>query len=475
MTESRAMVLYVKKTNYIEKASISVNKKKSEAEDMTTFVKNTKRSLELQMLKLRNQLAMTEDISKMPDEVKVKFLFSNLDKDSNSRISVSELSDGLRKVNAGFSFQEGLEQAIKDIAMNDGDGDATLDREEFREYLNKLTMNTGITFQELSEFILMQIIFSEGGNTADEETALKIKNEGIDKVVKNLAEYYNAFNDVRTKDLFEMFDADGDGTINFQEVALGLYKIMGIMSEATKLALDVILLTDADDNRRLNYNEFVRVILHICALEGEDFEPLVSEFVVSMYFAEPIGLEDAPEIGVAVADYNGYKDWVDTFDEAMDVMNVLMYAKMQKLFDLWDVNNDGSISWEEFALGCHKYQQSVDNAAAHDAVVSAYFAMEEYDIDKNQGLEKQEFAKFLVNYAKESNKDVHELIDTLAVISLMRENSEEEERYIKALTATWLRTIKYEESYNKNENDDYSYSVSFKNFASEDDDDEMWA
>ena len=116
-------------------------------------------------------------------------------------------------------------------------------------------------------------------------------------------------------------------------------------------------------------------------------------------------------------------------------------------------------------------------------MVSAYFATEKYDIDKSQGLEKQEFAKFLVNYATESNKDVHELIDTLAVISLMRDNSEGEEKYIKALTATWLETIitckesydMYKENYNTNNNDDYSYSVSFKHFAIEDNDDEIWA
>jgi len=457
------MVLYKTKTDHLDKVSNSAKNKKSEAESMTDYVKNGKKCLKLTMLDLQNRLETLEILSEMPDAVKMEFLFTNLDKDHNNRISVSELSDGLRKVNAGVSFQEGIQQAIREVAMNDTDGDASLDREEFKEYMEKLTERADVTFKALAEFTLMQVIFSESGNTSTEKEALEIRGEEIDKAVKALEIYQGIYKDVRLVELYELFDVDGDGTIEFKEVALGMYKITGDMAIASKSALHLVLMTDQNGNRRIDYPEFVRLILQVCTVAGEKFEDIISEFVTMMYFAEKIGIKDAARLMIAEEDYNAYQDMIESADEAAAILDILQYTKILKLFDLWDINNDKSISLEELTLGCRKFQRSIMDI--RHTVTLSHLMMHEFDKDGNKSLNEEEFARFLLKFAEETKSDIHGMIDTLAVITVLENNSEEEESYIKIMASN------LEEGH---KNDEKSYTISFKQFGNENDE-ELWA
>eukprot|EP00548_Thalassiothrix_antarctica_P000137 CAMPEP_0194141918 /NCGR_PEP_ID=MMETSP0152-20130528/11272_1 /TAXON_ID=1049557 /ORGANISM="Thalassiothrix antarctica, Strain L6-D1" /LENGTH=482 /DNA_ID=CAMNT_0038840693 /DNA_START=52 /DNA_END=1497 /DNA_ORIENTATION=- len=482
MASRQASQLYGRKTDFLRKSWKTANRKKSEAEDMTAYVKNTKTSLKLQMLDLQNQLDTIEAISEIPDEDKMEYLFWYMDKDSNSLISVSELSDAIRKVDAGISFQESLEEAIHSIALIDTNNDARLNIDEFKVYMKQLTENAGVTSQEISEYFLMNVIYSTSGNTWREEAMLTLKGDDIEEKVKKLSKYYDVYNNVHMKQLYELFDDDDDGTISFEEVALGFYKIKGNMSEATKLAMELVLMTDEDDNRRIDYNEFVRLIMHVCALEGEKSEDLIPDFIIAMYFERDTNLKDRSIFMIANEDYNVYQDEKDSLNEAASIMDALKYSKTQKLFELWDTNNNELISWEELAIGCRKFQQTI-GMDINSTLWLTKQVMHMFDEDFNRSLDKREFARFLVKFAEMNNVDLHGLIDTLAILSLVQETSKDEENYIRALASEHLDTIEEEDTEEKDtaeedKNDEStkitSGIISFKIFKNGDPEEAVW-
>lgn len=81
--------------------------------------------------------------------------------------------------------------------------------------------------------------------------------------------------------IFELFDRDGNGAIDFREASLGMKKLVPslAMPDARSSALDVFLLFDNDASRTLDRFEFARFLARFSALAGEPFASLAPRLV----------------------------------------------------------------------------------------------------------------------------------------------------------------------------------------------------
>ena len=62
--------------------------------------------------------------------------------------------------------------------------------------------------------------------------------------------------------------------------------------------------------------------------------------------------------------------------------------------------------------------------------------MKNFDTDSDDSLDRNEFALFVVTFANTLGTDLHEMIDFMIVASALKDNSEDEKKYIKSLTAS---------------------------------------
>jgi Ca2+-binding EF-hand superfamily protein len=161
-----------------------------------------------------------------------------------------------------MNFAESLDRAIDLVALFDKDKNAKLDKAEFKEAIDSLLESMDSNFHEFSEFLIFQMVFLPGNDIA-EEIVSDIAAPEIEEEVKQRGEYYGNLMDPRMIALFQLFDLDGDGSVSFVEVVMGLYTLTGDMKNSEKLAVDCLLLFDEDGNRTLDYGEFAKLVSRI--------------------------------------------------------------------------------------------------------------------------------------------------------------------------------------------------------------------
>ncbi|CAB9512864.1 Stress-induced-phosphoprotein 1 [Seminavis robusta] len=440
----------IKKERHLgqEKARASIvmtqssQQKKAQKADcsMSDFVTITKANVELQILALKAQLELLNGLAEMSDDEKLDMLFDLLDKDRSGTINARELADGIRKRHEGMTFAEGLDRAIQMVAIFDEDGDARLNRDEFKKLIDAMLAENGVTFHQLSEFLILQLLFSPEGNNPIEELVGAVAAEEIDEQVKETSEFFRAATDDRMMALFRLFDMDGDGTVSFSEIALGLFKLSNSsIEDSTNSAVELLIMVEKDDSRELDFESFTRLILNFCAVGGMRFDEVADGLTILMCQPTVMTEQEMAQLLVADEMYSMAKDFQDSSQEAIEVMDALSYGKMHKLFTLWDENNDGALDYEELLKGMRKYQSAMD---IDESVQRAALAMLAFDQDGNQKLDKEEFAHALTKFARGIEVDLHELIDFLVIVSALSDNDPMESAYIKAIAPKATAEIK---------------------------------
>ena len=119
------------------------------------------------------------------------------------------MADGLRKRNDGLSFNDAIQKSIEMIAIYDDDGDAELDREEFKHFVDRMVSELNATFDEFAEFLVYQILFSE----SDDEEKQDVDIDKLKEEVRERGQLLDTLSDPRMMSLFVLFDKDGDSTV----------------------------------------------------------------------------------------------------------------------------------------------------------------------------------------------------------------------------------------------------------------------
>ena len=265
-----------KASNSARKANIVTHATRRKSLQSTStvsdFVQKTREELLLKKAQIQSQLDLIDDLAKMEDEAKLDLLFTLIDRDGDGTVDAVELAAALRKRNKDLAFQESIEHAIRMVASHDLNGDAKLDLDEFRYCIYDMIKELNVSFGEFAEFLVFQI------NSYD-DTEDSTLNEKAENVMKEREEFKHILAHTQMEELFILFDKDGSGELTFKEVAIGLYQITRNVEESTKAAMDLLLMTDKNDTRTLNYEQFCRLILAIVAAANSTFEEIADDLV----------------------------------------------------------------------------------------------------------------------------------------------------------------------------------------------------
>jgi EF hand len=98
------------------------------------------------------------------------------------------------------------------------------------------------------------------------------------------------------------------------------------------------------------------------------------------------------------------------------IINNLSYGRLKKLFDLWDVNHDGDITFAELTIGLQSFQDAanIDGDPEWEARTLLRF-----DSNGDNRLDPREFAEAMMNYSKSFGVELHTLIDFMCVTYAM--------------------------------------------------------
>jgi Ca2+-binding EF-hand superfamily protein len=442
-----------RKTEATMKAAASRKKKASSSSNVSQFVSQTKKNLELQMAAIQAQLDMVNELTKMNMEEKLDLLYTLLDKDGDGTIDAKELADGLRKRNDGLSFTDSIQKSIEMIAIYDDDGDAELNREEFQHFVERMVSELNATFDEFAEFLVYQILFSE----KDEDEEHDVDIEKLKEEVRERGQLLDTLSDPRMMSLFVLFDKDGDSTVDFKEVACGLYHLTKSMEESAKATTGLLLMMDKDDKRVLGYEQFAKLILAIAAAANSSFDEVADDLTLALT-SEDAELDEEVMRELCVADeaYAQARDREREEKEHKKVMSALSYKRTTRLFDLWDANGDGTIDFEELVTGLRRYQAATNGAQSMEDVEKAAMALMAEDANGDQSLDREEFAYAMVNYAEAMNTDLHELIDFMCVVAALGDDTDYEKAYSKAAEGGLIKKPgqKFKETIGVDDNDD---------------------
>jgi len=243
------------------------------------FAQVQKAMIEVELMVLTARLAILSELEPMNDEEKMELLFWILDKNQDGSLSVAELADGLRKIHGDVSFEESIALAMDRVASFDEDGDAKLQYDEFKVYVNRLieSFGQGLNFHELAEMLILAVTF-EDGNDAVEQTLLSIAEDDITEALKDEVQLAKVMDDERMRALFNLFDLDSSNSVDFIELVRGLYKITNQLDEATTTAVVALMQFDDDMNDKLDLLEFSRFILNLISIMGEKFDECIFKF-----------------------------------------------------------------------------------------------------------------------------------------------------------------------------------------------------
>lgn len=251
-------------------------------------------------------------------------------------------------------------------------------------------------------------------------------------------------NDPRMMELFFMFDKDKDSTVDFKEVALGLYQLCdNSMEDAQRKAAGLLLMMDENDQRVLTYEKFAKLIMAMTAASTMSFNSTYEKLKEGLLNAKPISQDILNEIQTTQQALVNARDKVKAEAEAKKTLDALSYSRTAVLFELWDLDNSGTIDFQELLTGLRKYQRAaLTNSFSNNSSVNKANSLADverdalkimgHDKDSNQELDKEEFAHAIANYAEFIGTDLHELIDFMCVVSSQSETTEYETMYSDA-------------------------------------------
>jgi Ca2+-binding EF-hand superfamily protein len=422
------------------RAAVNRSIQAQQAPTPSAFVQETRLELKLQMTALQAQLDLLDELASMSDNDKLEVLFTLVDEDHDGKVDARELSNAIRKRNnnKNLSFADSLDRAMDMVAIFDADGDAKLDLQEFSEFVNNMAEELGggggggaKNFHEISEFLILQIVFSGGtGNTVEEDLALEVMAKGTTEIsdeVKAREELLDMLSDERLSDIFKLFDKDGSGTLSFTEVAVGLNQLTHDMEESAKTTLQLLLLLDKDNvnspqrARTMDYEQFARFMMAFVAALDMTFDQAADSILVALSKKDDNTAED-DLAGLLLAD-EIYQDAVvmqkDMTDEEAKVADAFSYGRLQKLFDLWDKDKSGSIDFKELVAGLNEFQQA---AGFEDDAERQAAALLGYDTDGDMKLDPREFSRAMLRYAKAYEVELQDLIDFMCVTTTLSED-----------------------------------------------------
>jgi Ca2+-binding EF-hand superfamily protein len=406
-------------------AALSRSHKANQAADLKTFTAQTKWNLELQMVSLQAQLEIVAEMEHLSEAEKMDLLYQLL---ATKVVTGNVLVESLKQASTNLPFSGAIEAALNEVTAPSAY--AVLERTEFETFVKAIVAHLDASLSDFAEFIVYQVLFVHGvAEVAADDAGM---SEAADVVAE--AAPKSILNDPRMKALFVLFDKDADATVDFKEVAIGLYPLTNSMEASAKQAAGLLLMMDKNDQRVMSYDQFAKLIMGVAAAMKMSFDELADQLTLALTNGSDVSEAVMAEIFVEEKAYEAALEKKQQ-ESAKKTLDALSYSRTQKLFTMWDANGDGDIDFQELLSGLRKYQKSVaggtGSASIQEVERDALMIMG-HDKDSNQTLDTEEFAWAMANYAEAIKTDLHELIDFMCVVSSQEDTTAYETFYTQA-------------------------------------------
>jgi Ca2+-binding EF-hand superfamily protein len=222
--------------------------------------------------------------------------------------------------------------------------------------------------------------------------------------------------------LFSLMDKDGGGTIDAKELADALRKQNEGLSFAGSIekSIEMIAIFDSDGDAELDRQEFEIFVGKMVEELDSTFDEFAEFLVYQILFSDSNYAEEEEDI-----DINQVNKLVKERGELLESLND---PRMQTLYELFDVDGDGSVSFKEVACGLYHFTNNMQESAR---ATTGLLLMLDKDDQRVLGL--QQFAKLILAVAASSGITFDEVADDLT-LALTSEDHVLGEEVLRELT-----------------------------------------
>ena len=385
------------------------------------YVTLTKQANELEVFVLESEASFWAQFDQMDKQDQMRTVFELFDRDCDGDVNVEELTLGLTKLNVcnhNDFLTEAIGHAVLIVRQYDKQCDNHMNCSEFSLFLEQLHSKLNGTMEQVCELIVAKICFRESGRDIMMESLHHLLT---DTEVNNPDHLHEAISEVRLLLLFDIFQADASGTIEFKEVMKHLLRHTSVMDN---LQTEVLHMLHRDSERRLEYSHFADLMFNVATAYPEiNVTDLCDSMTLSIIRVNH--------------DFQGLFLNAGVFEEAKNMKleviastDTVLQGRLDRLFQLWDLDGNNYLDTEEFVLGMLKFQQSHNVPVTLSESVDAVSA---FDQDGDNRLDRKEFGDLLRKFSVACEVVLDELIDFMVIQSALVDTDNKERAHLTLL------------------------------------------
>mmetsp|Transcript_16432 Transcript_16432/g.44090 ORF Transcript_16432/g.44090 Transcript_16432/m.44090 type:complete len:313 (+) Transcript_16432:65-1003(+) len=232
---------------------------------------------------VEEELAMAKKFESVLLDPLMIELFECFDRNNDEVIDFKELAQGLEKFEV--PFDETIKAAISALLLFDDNESRGLDYVAFARFMLSFSAAVGAPFKTLAPTFL-ELCEADEDASEQGQKLQRIKSKALSDIQEEFNEEIDIVqtaNDARCQALFTLADLDGDGRIDFKELALALKKYVPSngVSETAAVAAAMLLAYDDDEDQKLDPVEFAHFLNKFCAIVGSNWHELADFLVVA--------------------------------------------------------------------------------------------------------------------------------------------------------------------------------------------------
>jgi len=230
--------------------------------------------------------------AKYDNDDRMRSLFFHFDRDGDSAVDFKEIAIGLHRLT---SRMDGASKKITNLLlMMDQDDKRELNYDQFSKLIIAISVATNQTFEDLADDLILNLTSKEMELSEDVLKEIMIADDAYEasrekeKEAKRLDDgkkVVDALTTSRARSLFNLWDSNADGLIDFQELLAGLSRYQKShsgtrnMAETEQQAL-LLIGHDHDKNQSLDEDEFALAMINYAERMEENLHELIDFMVV---------------------------------------------------------------------------------------------------------------------------------------------------------------------------------------------------
>lgn len=383
-----------------------------------------KEKIELDACVLDCELKFLDALACMDHEERVLTVFEMFDRDGGGYIDISELAEGLRRMSQLKAVSGIWSLAEATLSEFDVKTTGVLDNEEFVPFLENLENSLHCeSFLDLCQLLCMRVAFSETSRCILQDSMTELMGNATD-VSSDDSRVDDTIIEARMILLFLVLDRDQSGMVLFKDVVKHLFRFSLGMDQNKR---DVLLLVDEDHLRRLDYVQFSDFLTNAVGAmpPGQTIHDLADSMTLSAV-RKDVSDRDLESLLAKDSSFSQGK-----LSNRRATLSDLHYGRLERLFELFDVDHDGAIDLTELALGMRKFTET--HKDLDSSIADSHKAIRIFDEDSDERLSIGEFANMLTRFADSSGIDLHQLIDFMVVQAAVRDDVRQDQAYLRFL------------------------------------------